>query len=111
VAQTRPRFDVPTALLIGLGTADEHACCAVLDEAAFNVCRAQESASAASRISTIMPHVVVIPEGLSSAERALVAEPAVAVGAEVVSLESGLEPQALRSLLREACDRALKRWR
>jgi len=108
VNQTRPRFDVPMAILVGLPRESEDVCRAVLDYAAFHIESVETEAAAVERIPAVMPHIVVVPLGAALDE---ISERTRAVGAELVELPPNLGKDAVRKILKSAWESAFKRAR
>ncbi len=97
-----PRVQVATAMLVALDDALAAQCVTLLDQAGFRVIRVKHVAPALERMPVVMPKLVVVPTTLSRGDEEGIVDRCVAVGAEVLRIPEGTDPDTLAKLLASA---------
>ncbi|MBX3186321.1 MAG: hypothetical protein KF819_04865 [Labilithrix sp.] len=107
--ETIQRVATPTAILVGLDDALAVMCTDLLADGGLRVLRVGHVAAASERIPVVMPQLVLTSTTLSDEDTETLADRCVAVGAEVLKLAPGTDPEALRPMLKNAAQTALIR--
>jgi hypothetical protein len=106
--ETLRRNASPAALLVGLEDELGDKCAALLAAMGIKSLRAGHVAAACERLPVVMPQLVLVPAVLLPQDEELLADRAVAVGAEVVRMDAEVV-STLEASLRAAGTRALAR--
>jgi hypothetical protein len=101
-SETVERVSTATAMLVAVPEPVESACADVLLDCGLRVLKVKHIPAAAERIPAIMPHLVVVPSNLYPADLATLASRCTTVGAELLKVLTGGDPDTLRQAVRDA---------
>jgi hypothetical protein len=107
MAQTLPRMDTATAMLIGIDDRIARSCITILDDAGFRVVRVKHVAPACERIPVVMPQIVLLPSTLRNDEHEMIVDRCTAIGAELYRIGPDVDDGALTALLVSAVQTAM----
>lgn len=107
--ETLQRVATPTAMLVGLPDQLAGRCTAVLAGTGIRVLRVGHVAAACERVPVAMPQIVVVLEDLAEAERELLEDRCVAVGAQLLPLPAEASAKAVSAELLPAASHAVLR--
>ena len=108
MANSTFRFQpTPSAMLVGLPETVAAHCALVLDS--LRMIRVGHAAAACERMPVTLPRVVVVIDTLSSQDRAMIEERAIACGAELVLVTSSPDLNDLGARLHAAAEVSAKK--
>lgn len=107
--ETLQRVASPTAMLVGLPDQLAGRCTAVLAGTGVRVLRVGHVAAACERMPVAMPQVVVALDDLAAAEREMLEDRCVAVGAQLLALPADATAKAVAAELLPAASHAVLR--
>jgi hypothetical protein len=107
--KTPHRMEWPTVLLVALDRDLALKVTEGLGDDGFTVVFAPHVKAGRERVPVVMPHAIVVQEGLDPTELGHLEEVARAVGAEVITVPANAHPAIVREVIVEATDRTSER--
>lgn len=96
---TYQRIDAPSIMLIALDPAVEQLCLSTLLDSGLRILRVRELAPAYERIAVTMPKLVIVPSTLAQPSKEALTDRCVAVGAQLLVLDTAEDPEVLKKRL------------
>ena len=96
---TLQRLDAPAIMLVALDAKSEALCVATLLDSGIRILKSRHASAACERMPVVMPKIVIASLTIPDAQATLLMDQVIAVGAKVIWVEPGIDPQVMRDRL------------